>query len=74
MDICWGVCPYCLKSDGGFDFEHERWFFCRRHKTKWGWTTNSSVSTEINDERRRAYEFLLAFEEVKPAYLDNDYW
>src|SRR5882724_6327756 len=32
---CWGVCPYCHRTDGYINFGCYHWFVCDAHRVKW---------------------------------------
>jgi hypothetical protein len=35
VDSPWGVCPYCLATDGYINIGRSHWFFCIEHKVRW---------------------------------------
>ena len=35
MDLCFGNCPQCHKTNGCYSVGRDHWYVCHTHRTKW---------------------------------------
>jgi hypothetical protein len=73
MDLCFGNCPQCHKTHGGYCIGPDHWYVCHTHHTKWCIGSNLFSSwRDMSEQQLLANTHMLAgYREVTP-WLPND--
>jgi hypothetical protein len=59
VDDYFGLCPFCLHTDGYINIGREHWFFCKEHKAKWCAGSNlCSWRDDTEDSQRKIFDEL----------------
>jgi hypothetical protein len=75
IDLHFGLCPTCHRTDGYLNVGRGHWFVCHEHRAKWfaGANLISSWRDQSEAEQRAAYERvgLHEYRHVEPWYGDR---
>jgi hypothetical protein len=73
MDLCFGNCPECHKTNGCSSVGRDHWYVCHTHRTKWRIGSNLfSCWRDLSEQQMLTNAYMLAgYCEVKPWLLDD---
>jgi hypothetical protein len=73
MDLCFGNCPQCHKTNGCYSVGRDHWYVCHTHRTKWYIGSNLfSCWRGMSEQCVLANAYMLAgYRKVEPWLPDD---